>query len=53
MTGAMCGMAIGAAIGSFALQSHGRDGLWAVGVIAGAVALITSFFHTFKRQRNV
>lgn len=53
MTGAMCGMAIGAAIGSVALQTHGRDGLWAVGVIAGAVALITSFFHSLKGQRNV
>lgn len=51
MTGAMCGMAIGAAAGSYALQLHGRDGLWTVGAVAGIAALAISFLHASQRQR--
>ncbi|MGF6444712.1 hypothetical protein QF002_005523 [Paraburkholderia youngii] len=48
MTGAECGMALGAALGGSALRIHGRDGLWPVGVLAGIVPLIISFLDRFK-----
>ncbi|NUX98849.1 hypothetical protein [Paraburkholderia youngii] len=48
MTGAEYGMALGPALGGTALQIHGRDGLWPVGVLAGIVPLIISFLDRFK-----
>jgi predicted MFS family arabinose efflux permease len=46
MAGAMCGMAAGAAAGAWALQHHGHQGLWAVGIVTGSAGLIFSFFHS-------
>jgi predicted MFS family arabinose efflux permease len=53
MTGAMCGMALGAAMGSWALQKYGPHGLWTVGIVAGASGLMISFFHEKKGGDNV
>jgi predicted MFS family arabinose efflux permease len=53
MAGAMCGMAIGAAIGAWALQHHGSDGLWTVGVVTGIAGLTISYLQSSKGHINV
>lgn len=45
MTGAMAGMAAGAAIGSTVWVRAGAPGLYGFAALAGLAALITSFFH--------
>ncbi|WP_338883100.1 hypothetical protein [Xenorhabdus sp. TH1] len=45
MTGAMCGMAVGAAIGSFVWANFGWGGLCAFCIFSSLLGLVLSSFH--------